>query len=360
MINIESAKGRLAVLSAIGVLVLGACGSSVSPTPQANQNNLAVIGGADRANQEYVWISQDSTLPLFVNRVYPGLQAAAKSLNVKVRVAGPTAIDLAAFIATVETECARHPAGVIVVGGWDQALSASVDKCIDQKVPTIVTDGDLPQSKRLVYVGTDWLTIGTTHGSFMVAELNRRGIQSGDVATIAPLAGGSFDLARQGFKETVEAAGFKVAANEDDTSQVDVAATKTKALLSAYPNLVGIAGFDSEAGPGIVAGIDEAGKVGKLVVTVQESGDPAFFNTLKQGKTNLVLMDKYETMNFLAINFLYAFHNQMITNLNIDPWVNSPLPNKVDTGLISVTKDTVDSVLAGLTPAGSAQPSATP
>jgi ABC-type sugar transport system substrate-binding protein len=333
-------------------ILFGACGST---TPSAGPNT-GVIGGADRANQEYVWISQDSTLPLFVNRVFPGLEAAAKTLNVKVRKAGPTGIDLAAFIATVETECSQHPAGVIVVGGWDQALSASVDKCIDQRVPTIVTDGDLPQSKRLTYVGTNWVQIGSTLAQGMIDELQARGKTSGDVATIGPLSGGSFDIARQSFTATIEAAGYKVVANEDDTSQVDVAATKTKALISAYPNLVGVAGLDSEAGPGIVAGIEEVGKAGQFVVVTEDSGDPNFLNTLKEGKTHLIVMDEYASMDFIAVYFLYIFHNQLVDNMKIYPWIDSPLPYKVDTGLISATKDTVDTILNSLSAAATPAP----
>ena len=55
------------------------------------------IGDPSRADQEYVWISNASNLPLFVERVYPGLEAARKALNVKVRIAGPTSVDTAAY-----------------------------------------------------------------------------------------------------------------------------------------------------------------------------------------------------------------------------------------------------------------------
>ena len=124
------------------------------------------IGDASRSDQEYVWISNASNLPLFVERVYPGLESARKALNVKVRIAGPTSVDLAAFITTVDAECTKNPAGVIVVGGWDDALASEVDKCIDKKVPTVVTDGDLPISKRLTYLGTNWYNLGYQHGQY--------------------------------------------------------------------------------------------------------------------------------------------------------------------------------------------------
>src|SRR5262249_8774993 len=81
------------------------------------------IGDPSRADQEYVWISNASNLPLFVERVYPGLESARKALNVKVRIAGPTSVDLAAFIATVDAECTQNPAGASIVGGWEERLA---------------------------------------------------------------------------------------------------------------------------------------------------------------------------------------------------------------------------------------------
>ena len=136
------------------------------------------IGDASRSDQEYVWISNASNLPLFVERVYPGLESARKALNVKVRIAGPTSVDLAAFITTVDAECTKNPAGVIVVGGWDDALASEVDKCIDKKVPTVVTDGDLPMSKRLTYLGTNWYNLGYQHGQYQCRYHAEAGLET--------------------------------------------------------------------------------------------------------------------------------------------------------------------------------------
>src|SRR3954465_14281266 len=125
------------VLSAVVVSGTGLTARAESPT-----GLNVTVGDPSRADQEYVWISNASNLPLFVERVSPGLESARKALNVKVRIAGPTSVDLGAFITTVDTECTKNPAGVIVVGGWDDALAPEGDKCIDKKVPTILTDGD--------------------------------------------------------------------------------------------------------------------------------------------------------------------------------------------------------------------------
>ncbi len=159
---------QLVLIFVLVAVLASGCGqgapTATEPPAAGKSTQVGKIGGSDRSDQEYVWISQFSTLPLFVERVYPALDAFARDFGVTVRKAGPTVVDLAAYIATVEQECARKPAGVIVVGGWDQALTEPVNKCIENKVPVVVTDGDLFESNRLSYVGTDWYNLGVGDG----------------------------------------------------------------------------------------------------------------------------------------------------------------------------------------------------
>lgn len=326
-------------------LLLAACGGA-TPAPQQGAGEVTQvgkIGGSDRADQEYVWISQFSTLPLFVERVYPGLDAFARDFGVKVRKAGPTTVDLAAYIATVEQECARKPAGVIVVGGWDQALTEPVNKCIESKVPVVVTDGDLFQSNRLSYAGTDWYNLGVRMAEFQLAEHEKRGLTTCEVAVISPVANENMQRSRAGIRATFEGTNCKVVAEEDNNSDVAISAQQTAALISAYPNLSGMIGLDSEAGPGIISALDEAGKSGQLVVTVNERGRE-FLENLKNDKAQLITMEKYDLMNYTALFLLYTWHNDAIRTAGVDPWESNWMPKSIDSGLVLVTKDNVDQI----------------
>ena len=260
------------------------------------------IGDASRSDQEYVWISNASNLPLFVERVYPGLESARKALNVKVRIAGPTSVDLAAFITTVDAECTKNPAGVIVVGGWDDALASEVDKCIDKKVPTVVTDGDLPMSKRLTYLGTNWYNLGYQHGQYQCRYHAEAGLETGEIGTISFLAASNFIAARQGLRDALakECPDVKVVADEESGTNVEQVAANTAAIIQGHPNLTGMVGFDSEAGPGIVRAVTEAGKAGQIIVTSNEAGRD-FLNSIKDGTVKMINMEKYETMDFFAV-----------------------------------------------------------
>jgi ABC-type sugar transport system substrate-binding protein len=305
------------------------------------------IGDPSRSDQEYVWISNASNLPLFVERVYPGLESARKALNVKVRIAGPTSVDLAAFITTVDAECTKKPAGVIVVGGWDDALASEVDKCIDKRVPTVVTDGDLSMSKRLTYLGTNWYNLGYQHGQYQCRYHTEAGLKTGEIGTISFLAASNFIQARQGLRDALakECSGIKVVADEESGTNVEQVAANTAAIIQGHPNLTGMVGFDSEAGPGIVRAVTESGKAGKIIVTSNEAGRD-FLNTIKDGAVKMINMEKYETMDFFAVSYLYTFHNDIIRNLNMDHWLQNPLPAIGDSGLIFVTADNVDTILA--------------
>ncbi len=338
--------GRFLPLAAVTMLAASACGSSTPSTAPLGTASAPSAGAAQAAtsNEEYVWISQNSTLPLFVARDHPTLMLAGKDLGVKVRIAGPTTIDLAAFISTIDQECAAHPAGVIVVG-WDPSLSASVDKCIDQKVPTVTDDADLPNSKRLSFIGTDWYQIGVQQALVQIADLKARGLTSGKVATLSIINADNMTAARKGFADTLKGSGISIVTDEDDGGASDQAATKTAALLAAYPDLTGFAGFDSESGAGIVTALDEAGKAGKFTVTAMEQS-PEFFKTVKDGKVTGIVIQKRELFTYYAVKMLYDFNHNSFTIAGLDKWGTSTIPRFLDTGLVMVTKDNVDQVLA--------------
>jgi ribose transport system substrate-binding protein len=341
---------RIVSILLLCILIFGmvGCGKSTESAQNGNVTQVGKIGGSDRSSQEYIWISQYSNLPLFVERVYPALDRFAADYGVTVRKAGPTTVDLAAYIATVEQEAARKPAGIIVVGGWDPAMTESVNKAIAMKVPVVVTDGDLFNSDRLCYVGTDWYNLGVRMAEYQIAEHEKRGLTSGEIAILSPIQNENMQAARQGIKDTLADTNIRVVAEEDNESQADIAAQKVSALLKSYRDLTGLVGLDSEAGPGIIAALDEAGMTGKVIVTCNEAGKE-FLNNIKEDKISMITMERYDVMNYIALQLLYAWNNNAVPMEGMDPWTNNWMPNKIDSGLLIVTKDNVDAVINWMT-----------
>jgi ribose transport system substrate-binding protein len=298
-------------------------------------------GTAVDPNETYYWISQGSTIPIFVNRDIPAAKAAAAEFGVKLEVAGPTDINLSAFQASIEQVCGQKPAGVMIVG-WDPALAEPINKCVAAGVPTITVDADIPASNRMAFVGTAWYGLGVELGKALVKELPN----GGDVATLSIINAPNMIEAREGFKAALEGSGINVVTEEDDTGEAAPAATKTAALLAAYPDIDAFAGFDSGSGPGIVQALREAGKApGEIKVVTNEGATPDFFKNLQTGEVQAVTVQKRELFTYYGMKLLFDFNHSPALIYGLDATAAYPIPANVDTGLAVFTADTADEIV---------------
>jgi len=331
---------RLLLALALG----GALTAGTAATALAQESSY----GPDNAKETYYWVSNKANLPLFVQYDYVGMKKIADELGVKVRVAGPTDFDLPGYIAAVEQVCAQKPAGVSVVGGWDPSLTEAVNKCMELGVPTVVDDGDLPDSKRLAYIGTNWTNVGVAQAKVLMAALPN----GGKLATESIINAGNMREAVAGFTAYIKANGkdkYQIVANEDDNGDSAKAAEVTAALLAAHPDISGFAGFDSESGAGIVRALQEAQKKpGDIKVAAMEQ-TPDFFKTAKDGWVNGIVVQNRELFIYYAVKFLHDYRNNGLKTSGLDAAAGGvPIPQNIDTGVLVVSKDNVDPVLAAL------------
>jgi ABC-type sugar transport system substrate-binding protein len=305
------------------------------------------FGPAD-AEYTYYWISNKANLPLFVQYDYVGMKRIAEELGVRVVVAGPTDFDIPGFISAVDQVCAQKPSGVSVVGGWDPSLTEPVKRCIEAGVPTVVDDGDLPDSGRLAYIGTIWTQVGVAQARKMMEVLP----DGGQIAMMSIINAGNMREAVAGFTAYIEANGggkYEIVANEDDKGDAQEAARITASLLAAFPDLKGIAGFDSESGAGIVTALREAGKnPGDIKVTAMEQ-TPDFFKTAQEGWVDGIIVQNRELFIYYAIKLLHDYNTNGLKTAGLGSADGGrPIPDTIDTGVAMITKDNVDKVLEAL------------
>ena len=304
--------------------------------------------GPDDAKYTYYWISNKANLPLFVQYDYVGMKRIAEELGVKVIVAGPTDFDVPGFIAAVDQVCAQKPSGVSVVGGWDPSLTESVKKCMELGVPTVVDDGDLPDSGRLAYIGTNWTQVGVAQAKKMMEVLP----DGGKLGMMSIINAGNMREAVAGFTAYIEANGggkYEIVANQDDGGDAQKAAQVTAAIMAANPDIAGLAGFDSESGAGIVTALREAGKnPGDIKVTAMEQ-TPDFFKTAKEGWVDGIVVQNRELFIYYAVKLLHDFNTNTLKSAGLSAADGGrPIPDTVDTGVLLVSKDNVDKVLTAL------------
>jgi ABC-type sugar transport system substrate-binding protein len=343
--------GRWIVVAlAIMSIVVAGCNSS---TNTAAPNSSTKVGGGS-SNELYYWISAYTTLPIIQRADIPALYLAAGELGVQVKIAGPTDGNVTSEISTTEQVCALHPAGVLL-HGFNGSQAPSIAGCISAGVPVITVDGDVPGSNRLSYIGTAWSDVGTALALDLKAAL---GSTCGPVATLSVVGKTNNDEATAAFAAALKGSCLNVVANENDKGVAATAASLTSQILAAHPDLVGIAGVDASSGQGIVQGLREGGQLGKVkVVTIQ--GADELFSLLKTGEVSTVLVQQRAMFTYWGLQMLYWYNHTAVTVSGFPRTVVAPVPPRVITGLLTVTKDNVDSMLASAS-ASSTLPSTLP
>src|SRR6201992_3452063 len=105
-------------------------------------------------NEHYVFVATNINLPYW-KEAEAGFLDSAKTLGVTAELTGPTTYspnsELEAFRQAVE----QQPAGICLSAARPELFQADIDKAVAQGIPVICVDSDVPNSKRLTYIGTD-------------------------------------------------------------------------------------------------------------------------------------------------------------------------------------------------------------
>jgi ABC-type sugar transport system substrate-binding protein len=263
---------------------------------------------------------------------------------VRVTIAGPNAVDIPALVGAIEQTVARRPTGIMVVG-WDpSALVPAINSAIDSGVPTVCVDADVPASKRLAFIGTDWYTLGVQQGTAMVSALNGR---KGKVAMLGLIEQYIDQQAFAGFRSVLEKAALQPLEPQQDRGNQAEAARVAAATLQAHPDLAGIAGFGSESGPGIGLAIKEAHLSGKVAATCVDAEDQ-HLALLKEGALSALVMQKRELFTYFGVKALFDYVHSPLRFSSDDRKVGiSAIPITYSTGTCTITRDNLRYFLRG-------------
>jgi len=291
------------------------------------------------SDEEYVWLSANANLPLFVAHDHPALKVVGEELGVKVTIAGPNSVDIRGLVEAVEQTTARKPAGMMVVG-WDpSALIPAINGAIEAGIPVVCVDADVPKSKRYSFIGTDWFDLGVRQAEAMVKALNGK---KGKVAMLGLIEQAIDQQAFAGFKSVAEKAGLSCMAPQEDKGNQAEAARVAASIIQANPDLAGMAGFDSESGPGFGQAIKEAGKAGKIVATCVDA-EAQHLRLVKEGVLTAAIGQKRELFTYVGVKALYELRHSKLKFTKDDKAAGVlPIPVNYNTGTYTVTKETVD------------------
>jgi ribose transport system substrate-binding protein len=262
---------------------------------------------------------------------YEGFKAAGEKYGVTVEFEAPQQQQLEMQVKVIEDLIARGVDGIALSALDDAGLVTVVDEAMNAGVKVLTFDAEAPSTKALSYIGTNNGAAGYQAGK-MMAELMGG---SGKIALLQATFGAvNLNMRTQEFKRAIAelAPGIEIVAVEEYHGEQGQAVSKVEALLQTYPDIKAFFGISANGAPAAATVLKEQGKVGQILA----AGFDDLKDTLegiRDGRISFCLVQKTFKMGWLSVEKL------------LDATAGKEIPKNIDTGMLVVTKDNVDTYM---------------
>lgn len=298
----------------IFVVLLTACQPQPA-APNAGQGSTA----ADRSQDEYIYVSAMGNLEFFNAHKY-GWSWAGETLGVKATYVGPAEYDMNAMVAAFDQAIAKQPKGIAVFA-VEPILEPSIDKAVEAGIPVVTILGDLPNTKRLAFVGSYQYDLGYIGGQNLAEALGGEG----KVAVLSIPGVGMFDEREAGYRAAFQTyPGIEVVQVGATGADTVTAINTAKDILQRFPDLAAFACTDSTGGIGAATAVEELNRVGDVkIVSMDRNSD--VLEKIKDGVVTGTVAQNDASMAFWALQVLYNYnYNQApLTTDNAAAGVNA-------------------------------------
>jgi ribose transport system substrate-binding protein len=309
-------RSQFAVLLGVGVVVaLGAC---EQPYHQKEE--------------QYYFISANINIPYW-QEAQAGLTDAAKEMGVKAEMDGPTTLSPQEELDSFQKAVALKPAGIMVSVSNVDLLKPAIDSAVQQGIPVICIDSDAPDSKRVLFIGTDNFRAGQESGRRMADILKGQG------QVVLITIPGQFNLEERarGVTEALKKyPGIKIISTIDDKGDARNAYDGVSALISKKTKVDGILCLEASGGAGAADALHREDLTGKIAI-VSFDNDPETLDWISRGGINATVAQKPYVMAYYGLKFLDDLHHNAVHEFK--DWrtaPTAPLPAWVDTGTVVV------------------------
>jgi ribose transport system substrate-binding protein len=300
---------------------------------EGQKSGGASRGVAAHSDQLYVEVSALGNLDYFYDHKL-GMKLAGEAFGVKTEYVGPAEYDMPQMITAFEQTIAKKPKGIVVVG-FEPALIPIINKAVDSGIPVVTVDADLPDSKRIAFVGTGNYKAGFEGGTKLAQLIGNKG----KVALMTKIGQSNLDERVKGYQEALaKFPDIQIVQTVDTQSDAVIAAQVATAAIRKNPDLAGIGCVEAAGGVGAATAVKEAQLVGKVKIVSMDRGNEAL-QLIGDGVIQATVAQRTALMPYYAVQILYDMNNQNvpITTDNRKAQV-LPVPSYVDTGVILVDK----------------------
>jgi len=314
---------RINRISVCGVLVLAA--TLLSSCQKAYHEE----------GERYVFVASNVNLPYW-QEAQAGLTDAAQQMGVKAEFTGPEKFDPQAQLKEFQKVAESKPAGILVSVTRPELLQDAINSAVAQGIPVITVDSDAPNSKRVMFVGTDNFRAGGESGKRMGEILKGQG----QVVMVTIPGQFNLDERARGVTDALKKyPGIKVAQTIDDNGDPRVANDSISALLKAKAKIDGIICLEASGGSGAAEALH---RVDAKIPIVGFDKDPETLDWIDRDGITATVTQKPYVMAYYAIKFADDLHHNAVHEFK--DWrtaPSAPMPTWVDTGTVVLDKSNV-------------------
>lgn len=272
---------------------------------------------------------------------WAGFNHAAFTLGTGVQsgLAGPDTFDPQAEVQEFRTVMSLKPAGILVAAADETAMKAPINDAIAQGIPVITIDSDVPDSKRLTFIGTNNYQAGVMGGRVLAERLHGKG----DIVVYTIVGQENAEDRLRGYKSVLENhPQIKIVRTVDVKGDPRIAFDTTVEIVKGKPIPDGFISLIGSAGPEVADVLDRNHVTGKVVVAMDTLSTT--LDWIKKGGIAATIAQKPYTMGEFGMMMLDALHHYKLPQLDAN-WAqdtHSPFPAFVDTGATLIDQTNLD------------------
>jgi len=284
--------------------------------------------------ERYVFVATNINLPYW-REAQAGFLDAAKTLGVKGELTGPTAYDPNGEIGMFRQIVEQHPAGICVSAARPELFQAEIDKAVAEGIPVICVDADVPNSKRVLYIGTDNFKAGRESLKRMAVLVPGKG----SIVVITIPGQHNLDDRVAGVADALKNfPGLKLTKILDNKGNVGTAFDQISDLIQKKEKVDGIICLEASGGAGAAGALHRFSMEGKLPIVAFDN-DPETLDWIERGAITATITQKPYVMSYYGLKFLDDLHHNAVHQFK--DWrtaLATPMPTNVDTGTVVVDK----------------------
>jgi ribose transport system substrate-binding protein len=285
--------------------------------------------------EKYILVAANINLSYW-QEARAGFMDAAHGLGVKADFQGPTFYSPEEELKVFQEAVTQHPSGILVAPGRPELFTAAINEAIAAGIPVIAMDTDAPDSKRILYIGTDNRQAGMESGRQIARLMNGKG------RLVVVTVPGQLNLEERlrGAQEVfAKYKDLKITHTLDDQGDPRTANDLVSDLFAKKETIDGFLCLEASGGPGVAETLHRLNLGGQIPVVAMDK-NPETLDFIEQKVISVTTAQKPYTMAFYGLRFLDDLHHNVVHEFK--DWrtaPTSPLPARVDTGTSVINAD---------------------